>query len=432
MMYILNENPINELENIVQPKIYTKEQHQISLNLIDRNALYVLEKLRSRGHIAYLVGGSVRDLLLKAKPKDFDISTSAKPEEIKTIFQNSILIGKRFRLAHIRFGKKILEVSTFRSGDIDSEELILRDNIWGSPEEDVLRRDFTINGLYYDDSNQTIIDYVDGFTDVKNHFLQTIGNPFLRFKQDPVRMIRLLKFQARLGFISDPQASQALLECRHEILKSSQARIFEELLRMLESGAAHAFICLLADHYILELLLPVLGDFLETPQRAQIFSMLSKIDQIVCSEEEKNPKRSVLLCCLIFPILEQKIHDLLEKQHDSMHLGQIQDASSILVKEVFEVFFHLPRRYKTEVISILTSQFRMTPLSNKKPRNIRIPKVPDFNLALDFLNIRAQLHPPHQNSYNQWAEAFSRQGDLSKTKKQPRRYVGKRYSSKNR
>ncbi|GAB4186451.1 MAG: polynucleotide adenylyltransferase PcnB [Simkaniaceae bacterium] len=392
----------------MQPKIYTKQQHGIQLSHIDRNALYVLEKLRNAGFIAYLVGGSVRDLLLKIRPKDFDISTSARPEEIKDIFPNCILIGRRFRLAHIRFGRKILEVSTFRSGDIESEELILRDNIWGSPEEDVLRRDFTINGLFFDDATQTIIDYVGGFADVQKRFLQTIGNPFLRFKQDPVRMIRLLKFMARLNFESDPLALQALLECRSEILKSSQARVLEELLRMLESGASRSFIRLMTDHYILELLLPVIGEFLETKESLEIFSYLEEADKAIKEPKTKNLERSVLLCCLIFPIFEKKLQKKFLDKDQIPHLGQIQEEAIQITKEIFDVFFHLPKRYKTQMTSIMTSQYRLTPLSPKKMRRIRIPKIPDFDMALDFFRIRSCLEPGFQKIYEEWQKAFKK------------------------
>src|SRR6185503_17825507 len=211
-------------------KKYSFEEHGLSLQHIDLDALYVMEKLRAAGFVAYLVGGSVRDLLLNQKPKDFDISTSAQPEEIKKLFRNCILIGRRFRLAHIRFGKKTLEVSTFRSGATESDELIVRDNVWGSPEEDATRRDFTINGLFYDPATQEVIDYVDGYDDLQKKTLRTIGQPYIRFRQDPVRMLRLLKFQARFGFNVDSPSQIALVECRAEIVKSAPARILEELL----------------------------------------------------------------------------------------------------------------------------------------------------------------------------------------------------------
>ena len=177
----------------MQPKIYFVKDHGIDSSLIDLDALYVLERLRQAGFTAYLVGGSVRDLLIRKIPKDFDISTSARPEQIKAIFQRQcILIGRRFRLAHIRFGHKIIEVATFRTGENDSD-LIIHDNVWGTPEQDVLRRDFTINGLFYDSSNHSVIDFVGGWEDIRKHMLRIIGEPEIRFKQDPVRLLRLLK-----------------------------------------------------------------------------------------------------------------------------------------------------------------------------------------------------------------------------------------------
>lgn len=225
----------------MQPKIYSVSEHVIDQSLIDPDALLTINKLREAGHTAYLVGGGVRDLLLKRAPKDFDISTSALPEQVKQVFhRNCILIGRRFRLAHVRFGHKILEVSTFRSGENDSD-LILQDNKWGSAQEDVLRRDFTINGLYYDPSNHTIIDYVGGWEDIQKNMLRTIGDPYIRFKQDPVRMIRLLKFRARFGLDIDMESRKALVNCRDEIVKSSPARVLEEIFRMLESGASAPF-----------------------------------------------------------------------------------------------------------------------------------------------------------------------------------------------
>ncbi len=247
----------------LEQKIIQKHEHRIPIEKIDTHAIYVVEKLKAEGFVAYLVGGSVRDILLGHKPKDFDISTSAKPEEIKKIFRNCLLIGRRFRLAHIRFGKKVLEVSTFRSGDPETEELILRDNQWGYPEEDALRRDFTINALFYDPSNEEIIDYVGGYEDIQKRILRTIGIPFVRFKQDPVRMLRLLKFQARFGLNVDPDAHIALVECREEIVKSAPARVLEEMLRMLESGASKSFIELLSEHGILHHLLPDVAHFID-------------------------------------------------------------------------------------------------------------------------------------------------------------------------
>lgn len=386
---------------------YPFEQHQLAVDQVDPDALYVMQKLRESGFIAYLVGGSVRDLLLKKHPKDFDISTSAKPEEIKSLFRNCILIGKRFRLAHIRFGRKVLEVSTFRSGDTGNEALIIRDNKWGSPEEDVLRRDFTINGLFYDPSSQTIIDYVGGYPDIQRKYLRTIGQPFIRFKQDPVRMIRLLKFQARFGFDIDSETLVALLECRHEIIKSSPARILEELLRMLESSAAQPFFRLMTENGILHLMLPNLASFMEAAEGEEVYSYLSEVDTNLHEPHTPPLERSLLLSCLIFPVLQKRIQTHYMERERHPHLGEIQNEMHALIDEIFRPFFHIPRRLRIGIISILTSQYRLTPIEKRKPRRPRIPNDPDFPLALKFLQIRSLLEPGLQKVWEEWNEAYT-------------------------
>jgi poly(A) polymerase len=401
---------------------YPFEQHRLALDQIDSDALYVMQKLREAGFIAYLVGGSVRDLLLEKHPKDFDISTSAKPEEIKRLFRNCILIGKRFRLAHIRFGRKILEVSTFRSGDTENDALIIRDNEWGSPEKDVLRRDFTINGLFYDPATQTIIDYVGGYPDIQKKYLRTIGQPFIRFKQDPVRMIRLLKFQARFGFEIDPEVRVALLECRHEIIKSSPARILEELLRMLESSAATSFFRLMTENGILHLMLPTLGNFMESAEGEEIYSYLSEIDTNLHEPHIPPLERSTLLSCLIFPLLQKRIEHRYVERGRHLHLGEIQSETHELIDEIFRPFFHIPRRIRIGIISILTGQYRLTPVEKRKSRRLRIPNDPDFPLALRFLQIRSLLEPGLQKVWEEWNEAYTSPHRVSvKRRRRPRK-----------
>lgn len=390
----------------MQQKIYPVDEHQLRQDLIDQDALYVMEKLRLAGYTAYLVGGGVRDLLLKRKPKDFDISTSAKPEEIKRLFRNCILIGKRFRLAHIRFGRKILEVSTFRAGDNVGEDLIVRDNVWGSPEEDVVRRDFTINGLFYNSADETIIDYVGGYPDIQRKYLRTIGVPFLRFRQDPVRMIRLLKFQARFGLEIDPEAHIALLESRHEILKSSSPRILEELLRMLESSASMHFFKLMTEHGLLQLMMPALASFLETPEGGDVYSYLQEVDTNYTEPHHPTLDRSVLLSCLLFSMLQARIQTRYSDRGRLPHLGEIQQESHILIDDVFHPFFHLPRRLRMGIVSILTSQYRLTPLEKKRNRRIRIPHDPDFGLSLKFLEVRRCIEPGLQKIWEEWSGAY--------------------------
>jgi poly(A) polymerase len=386
-------------------KNYPFEEHQLPISKIDTDALYVMEKLRAHGHTAFLVGGSVRDLLLDKKPKDYDISTSAEPEEIKQLFRNCILIGRRFRLAHIRFGKKILEVSTFRSGDNETDELILRDNKWGTPEQDVLRRDFTINGLFYDPSSQLVIDYVGGYPDLQKKVLRTIGQPFIRFRQDPVRMLRMLKFQARFGFNVDDSARIALLECRQEIVKSSSARIQEELLRMLESGASESFFRLMAEHGFIHLMMPAFGEYMESPESEEVFAYLKEVDTTFHDPSREPLQRPVLLACLVFPLLQKRIQTRYLDRERIPHLGEISKEAIEQCNEIFLPFFQLSRRMKGSLVSLLTSQYRITPLEKKKGRRIRIPHDPEFSYALQFFEVRCALEPALQTIWEEWNHA---------------------------
>lgn len=386
----------------MQPKIYTVDEHRILPEKIDSHAFYVIEKLREAGHSAYLVGGGVRDLLLGQKPKDFDVSTSASPEEIRSLFRNAILIGRRFRLAHIRFGQKIIEVATFRAGDTETADLILRDNIWGSEEQDVLRRDFTINGLFYNPREQTVIDYVQGYPDLEQRILRTIGQPDLRFIQDPVRMIRLIKFCARFQLVIDPPTYEALLNCKEEIVKSSPARILEELLRMLESGSSKSFFHLLHEYGLLQLLLPMLSKQIEEDQTAVAMQLLEQVD-VQVQKQQKALDRGVLLAALLFPLLHTHLLQHIEKKKQMPHLGQIAEFANELVHHVFSPFFQLPRKLHYTCVSVLTSQYRFVPLDGRlrKPKWIHEPAFP---LALSLFKIRCFLEPELLPFYEKWTE----------------------------
>ncbi len=384
------------------PKVYSIDEHRIPTYKIDKQAYYVIEKLRQNGFIAFLVGGSVRDLLLNVRPKDFDISTSAKPQDIKKLFKRScILIGKRFRLAHIRFGKKIIEVSTFRAGEMGEAKLIVRDNIFGSPEEDVLRRDFTINGLFYDVGVQTVIDYVGGYLDLEKKILRTIGVAKTRFIQDPVRMIRLLKFKARFDFTIDDKTFLALKENKKEILKSSPARILEEFFKMLESGSAKNFFYLLTKHEILDLLMPILARFFKEEKHS--FDLIKIVDNFIKKNHPKALDRSILLSSLLFYILEKRLK---ANKKIFIHLGIIAIEAKKVIEDVFKPFFYIPKKLRAQIISILSNQFRILPLIKPKKIKIKIPKDPFFELALEFFNLRCQLNPKLTIIYTQWREKF--------------------------
>lgn len=391
----------------MNPENIPKEVHGLDCSLFDEDAIKVLKRLKDAGFAAYLVGGCVRDLILKHIPKDYDISTTARPEDVKKLFRNCILIGKRFRLAHLRFpNNKVLQVATFRKGDNETDSLIINDNVWGSAEEDVLRRDFTINGLFFDSETETIIDYVGGYKDLQATRLTTIGQPFIRFKQDPVRMMRCLKFQARFGFEIDPDTKQALIDCRKEIVKSSQARIFEEILKMLESGASQEFFKLMTQFGLLEMLMPTLALFLEGPDGSEVYSLLEEVDNLFKESPELIISRATLLSTLVFPILHKHLLTHISQKERSLHLGQIQKEAYFIIDLVFQPFFHLPKKIKATLASILTTQYRLTPLESKAPMKIRIPRTPDFHLCLDFLNLRARIEPALSIIWESWSSAY--------------------------
>src|SRR3954466_16149316 len=240
---------------MVEPRIVPRQEHTISRADIDPDALKVLYRLRQYDHTAYLVGGSVRDLLLGRRPKDFAIGTSAHPYQVKKLFRNCWIIGRRFRLAHVKFGPKVIEVATFRRqvavgeevvqdgvpapdpSTPEGEHLIHRDNTFGTPEEDAFRRDFTINALFYDIADFSVIDYVGGLEDLQAKVVRSIGDPDVRLCEDPVRMLRAIALAARLDFDIERDTLEAVRFLRGEIVKSSPARILDEIYKILRQGA---------------------------------------------------------------------------------------------------------------------------------------------------------------------------------------------------
>ncbi len=242
----------------VAPRILSRPEHIISRKNIDPEALKVLYRLKNHGFLAYLVGGGVRDLLLGRRPKDFDISTSAHPQQVRKLFRNSFIVGRRFRLVHVRFGRKVVEVATFRraSEPEDGDTLIRRDNTFGTPEEDAFRRDFTVNALFYDIANFSVIDWVGGLGDLEARVIRTIGDPGVRFREDPVRMLRAVALAARLDFQVDPDTAEAIRFLRGEIVLSSLPRILEEFYKILRQGRSRRTFELLYEYGLLAYLLP--------------------------------------------------------------------------------------------------------------------------------------------------------------------------------
>jgi poly(A) polymerase len=308
---------------MVQPVVVPRAEHPISRRDIDSDALKVLYRLKEHNFTAYLVGGSVRDLLLGRRPKDFDIGTSAHPFEIKRLFRNCWIIGRRFRLAHVKFGNKTIEVATFRThvvptghtsdpdvvldppeplveaGVASPDRLIHRDNTFGTPEEDAFRRDFTVNALFYDIATFSIIDYVGGLADIHRRVIRAIGDPDERFREDPVRMLRAIALAARLDFIIDPPILDAIGRNRGEIARASPARLLEEYYKILRGGASAKAFRGLAEVGLLDPIAPEL----QRAAGATLWQSLEALDRFR-SRFETSPEtltNVVLLGSLLLP-----------------------------------------------------------------------------------------------------------------------------------
>ncbi len=283
---------------------------EIPDDLLDPDAVKVVRRLRRAGHQAYLVGGCVRDLLLRIRPKDFDVATSAHPNQVRDTFRNSRLIGRRFRLAHVFFrGGKIIEVSTFRANPLDElqdlpQDLLIRhDNVFGSAEEDARRRDFTINALFYDVDEGRVIDYVAGKEDLRAHLVRTIGNPGVRMREDPVRILRAIRFAAKCAFELEPETLAAMKAHVHEIPRCAPPRVLEEVLKLVRSGASRRSFELLRSVGALRILLPPVAAYLERrgPEEAERhLRALDALDAHVRVGEI--PSDAVLLATLLAPL----------------------------------------------------------------------------------------------------------------------------------
>jgi poly(A) polymerase len=358
---------------------------QIAPDQIDPDAAKVVQRLRDNEHLAYLVGGCVRDLLLGRKPKDFDVVTSATPNEIRRLFKNCRIIGRRFRLAHIFFGPKIIETATFRAnprelededagGDESGDLLIRRDNVFGTPEEDARRRDFTINGLFYDTKTGQVIDHVDGMVDLEARVVRTIGDPDIRFREDPIRILRAVKFAARCDLSIEPETYRRMMEHRTEIAKCAQARVSEEFYRLLRAGAAKRSMELLVETDLLETFAPELARGLRpTPadlegadgaeaamRRARLWAYLGALDRSA-DKRPMAPTNALILAALLLPPLRDAL--------DPSTRG-IRDVGQLITQSIAPALERLrPSRRDSELArQILLSLRFMLPGGNPHKR----------------------------------------------------------------
>ncbi len=256
---------------------------------IDPDAAKVVRRLARHGHEAYLVGGCVRDLLVDRTPKDFDVATSARPDDVRALFRNSRIIGRRFRLVHVLFGGgRIIETATFRRNpqpeeDRDADDLLIRhDNVFGDAHEDAVRRDFTINGLFYDIDRKRVLDWVGGMEHIRQRTVHTIGDPVTRFLEDPVRILRAIKFAARLDFGMSPEVYDAAVQCRGALAMAARPRLFEEILRLMRGGAAHRSMWLAWEMGVLDMLLPELAAYVSdvAADGGSVWKLLTEVDRL--------------------------------------------------------------------------------------------------------------------------------------------------------
>ncbi len=328
----------------IRPRIVPRSEHAVSRSRILKEALKVLYRLQEAGYLAYMVGGSVRDLLLGRQPKDFDIATDAKPQEVRRVFRNARIIGRRFRLVHILFGEVVVEVSTFRSeprspgagaGAGDAPELLITsDNNFGTAVEDAFRRDFTVNALFYNIADFSILDYVGGMEDLEQNLLRTIGDPRVRFREDPVRMLRACELAGRLDFTIEASSQAAIHELRQELTKASPARVSEELVALLRCGSAGKAMQWMLDLGILEVLLPEAYAMVQASERG-----LGDFGKILPTLDRKIAAGGVasdggLLAALLLPSVLLRRYDIEILARKALRREQL----AALVDEVTEPF----------------------------------------------------------------------------------------------
>lgn len=393
-----------------------REEHNVSRRDISPNALRVLYRLREAGFGAFLVGGAVRDLLVGGHPKDFDVATDATPEQVKQLFRNCRLIGRRFRLAHVVFGREIIEVATFRanaddgSGDRETHEggRVLRDNVFGSIEDDAVRRDFTANALYYAIEDFSVRDYVGGFEDVQNRLLRLIGDPVTRYREDPVRMLRAVRLAAKLDFQIESATAEPIPRLAGLLAEAAPARLFEECLKLFLTGHAAASFEGLERHGLLDALFPESAAALRANRsgalRRMVLAGLRGTDARVANDEPVSP--AFLFAVVLWPAYCRALAQL---QQGGMHAAEAERraADRVTVHQLNTVA--LPRRFSLPMqeIWLLQSRFSL----RQRKRVFRLLAHPRFRAAFDFLNLRLAASNEHADDVAFWREAQQQPGD---------------------
>jgi poly(A) polymerase len=399
------------------PTIVPRSEHPISRANISPAALKVLYRLKDAGFQAFLVGGAVRDLLLDLRPKDFDVATDAHPEEVRRIFRNCRLIGRRFHLAHVRFGHEIIEVATFRAAHTEIDEdhgvdevehraydehgRILRDNLYGTIEEDVWRRDFTANALYYNIEDYSIWDYVGGVEDARNRVLRLIGDPATRYREDPVRMLRAARFAAKLGFTLHPDTEEPIGELAYMLDRMPSARLFDESMKLLLTGHATQSFEWLCRLELLPHLMPDVADALEAAPEAAGARLvelgLEGTDARIRDDKSVTP--TFLFAVLLWPaILRELGTPDGPLPEDPQRL--LEACDKVIPRQLRRVA--VPKRFSLPMRELMMLQTRFERRSGR--RALRLLDHPRFRAAYDFLLLRARAGEVPQELADWWTE----------------------------
>lgn len=391
----------------VKTQIISRSDHQLSRKNIDRDALKILYRLHKQGYQAYLIGGGVRDLLLNKQPKDFDIVTDARPEQIKRLFNNCRLIGRRFRLAHIFFHQKIIEVSTFRASPTKRSKyynhsdngMITRDNIYGSINEDTWRRDFTINAIYYNIADFSLHDFCGGLNDLQNKDIRIIGNPVRRYREDPVRLLRAIRFAAKLDMTIEKNTERPIAELGCLLQNVSPSRLFDELLKLFNGGSSEKTFSLLIHYQLLSHILPLTEKVVCKNQQAKDFIINGLCETDQRHRQNKSNSTAFLFALLLwFPLLKQQ--QILQKRGMRTGLAFYHACNDILNEQ--SQFTVIPKQFKHAICDIWALQLRFTYPTPKQVN--RILKRPRFRAALDIFALRAQQDNSLQRNLGWWRQ----------------------------
>ena len=371
--------------------------------LLDRDAVKVVQTISKAGFEVYLVGGCVRDLLLGLKPKDFDIATNAKPEQVNKLFKRSRLIGRRFRLVHVMFSaRKYLEVATFRSGQVKTAKsgVIVRDNCYGKIEEDVVRRDFRVNALYYDINTEEVIDYIGGLTDIESHQIHIIGDPMVRFEEDPVRMIRALRFQTKLDFELSDEIKTAIHQQASLLSNISPARLYEECIKLFHNEYGFKVFERLEKYDLLKHL------FKQTRKNDFIKIALNNTSNRI---KRNKPVTPAFLFAVFLWQAQNERYQIIKKKEKSVYLAMSQASEEVIINQIKQV--SLPRWLTARIKDTWMMQNRLEKMQPKKIEDLLSNK--GFRMAYDFLVLRSQSINPELKSVAEfWTKAQSEHGSL--------------------